>query len=476
MTTFGSFLRRASVSGRLSRGLPSTGSAGLFGDVRAVAAACVGSLFRRFGWAFADQLLSSGTNFLLGLLVARTVGVRDLGAFSVAYATFTFSLGGVRSVATELLVIRHSALSAHEWRDGIKRAAGTALLAGIVIGAGSLIAGAILGGAVGTVLTILGVSLPFLLVQDVSRFALLARERGAAAFVSDAAWAAVMFTAFALLRNAGVASVTWFTLSWAAAGCVAAAVGLLQLKLLPGGPIAAITWIRSHSDIAPRFLAEFAITTGVSMMTVFAIGGIAGLDDLGRLRAAEILLGPLNIMFGGVGLVATAEGVRSLRDSPRRLAHGCRRLSLALAAGVLAWGMIVLFVPRGIGESVLRANWDAGRSLVPPLLISFVGYASTFGGSVGLHCLAAARRSLRARCIEGVLTFFFGLGGAYLAGATGVAWGYAVAGSLKSVNAWWQFSRALREYEGRSETGGAGPDADYLPQAADPRAGSRSAC
>ena len=427
-----------------------------------------GLIFQRFGWAFADQLLSSGTNFLLGVLVARTVGIRDLGAFSVAYATFTFSLGGVRSVASELLVIRHSALSAHEWRDGIKRSTGTALLAGMVIGAGCLIAAATLAGSVSSVLTIVGVSLPVLLVQDVSRFALLARQRGAAALLSDAAWAAVMFTAIVLLWEAGVASVTWFTFSWAGAGCVAAVVGLWQLKVLPSGPMTAIGWLRGHNDIAPRFLAEFAITTGVSMMTVFAIGAIAGLGELGRLQAAQILLGPLNMMFNGVGLVATAEGVRQLRESPRRLAHDCRWLSLALTAGVLAWGMIVVLVPRSIGESVLRTNWDAGRSLVVPLLIAFVGYASTFGASIGLHCLAAARRILRAECIGAGLTLFFGLTGAYLAGARGGAWGLAVAGSLKSVNAWWQFSRALREYEGRSEAGGTGPkvNADYLPQVA----------
>jgi len=467
MTTRDSLCRRAStVSGLLSQGPRSTGFAGLLAAMGAIAARCAVSVVRRFGWALADQLLSSGTNFLLGLLVARNVGVRDLGAFSVAYATFTFSLGGVRAIASELLVIRHSALSGHEWRDGIKCSAGTALLAGIVIGAGSLIAGAILGGAVGTVLTVLGVSLPFLLVQDVSRFALLARERGSAAFLSDATWAAVMFTAFALLREAGVSSVTWFTMIWAGAGCIAAAVGLLQLKVLPGGPIAAVRWLRGHSDIAPRFFAEFAITTGLSMMTVFAIGGIAGLGELGRLRAAEIVLGPLNVMLGGVGLVATAEGVRLLRDSPRQLAHGCRQLSLGLTLAVFAWGVIVLFVPRSIGESVLRANWDAGRSLVPPLLISYMSYAFIFGASVGLHCLAAARRSLRARCVDGALTFFFGLAGAYLAGAKGVAWGFGVAGLLRTVNAWWQFSRALREYESRGEAGGAGSNADYLPQVA----------
>ena len=188
-----------------------------------------------------------------------------------------------------------------------------------------------------------------------------------------------------------------------------------------------------HGDIAPRFFAEFAVSTGVSNVTFFAIGGIAGLGELGRLRAAEILLGPLNVLFAGVGLVATAEGVRLLRESPTTVGA---RMSIALSrlghGGVLAWGAIILFVPRSIGESILRANWDAARSLLPPLLIAFVGYASGFGASVGLRSLAAARRSLRAKCIDGLFTFFFGLAGAYLAGATGVAWGSALAWSSKS--------------------------------------------
>ena len=73
--------------------------------------------------------------------------------------------------------------------------------------------------------------------------------------------------------------------------------------------------------------------------------------------------------------------------------------------------------------------------------------ASVSARWTGLRSLAAAKRSLRARCIDGVLTLFFGVAGAYLAGAKGVAWGYAVTGCLRSLNAWWQFSRALREHE-----------------------------
>ena len=192
-------------------------------------------------------------------------------------------------------------------------------MAGIVVGLGCLIAGASIGGSIGTVLSIVGISLPFLLVQDVWRFAFFARGRGSAAFLNDVVWAVVMFAVFALLRHCDVSSVAWFTFGWAGAGSLAAIVGVLQLKVLPSGPLAAVRWLRHHRDIASRFFAEFAVGSGVSNLTLFAIGGIAGLGELGRLRAGEIALGPLNVLFAGVGLVATAEGVRLLHESPRRL-------------------------------------------------------------------------------------------------------------------------------------------------------------
>jgi O-antigen/teichoic acid export membrane protein len=405
----------------------------------------------RFGWALADQLLSSATNFLLAFLVARTVSPRDLGAFSVAYATFTFSLGAVRAIAGELLVVRHSHVSADAWRDGIRGAAGTALIAGIGVGIGSVIAGAAVAGSVGTVLTIVGLSLPFLLVQDVWRFAFFARGRGSAAFTNDLVWAVVLFGAFAALHRSGVSSVGWFTFGWAGAGALAAIIGMCQLKILPSSPRTAITWLQGHRDLAPRFFAEFAVGTGLSNVTLFGIGAIAGLGDLGRLRAGEIALGPLNVLFAGVGLVATAEGVRLLHESPRRLVYGCRWLSCAMATGVLVWGALILLVPRGIGESVLRANWEGARTLVPLLLVALAGYGSSFGALIGLRSLAAASRSLRARCIDGAMTLSFGLLGAYLGGATGVAWGAVATGCLRSANAWWQFSSALHEHERHRE-------------------------
>ena len=161
-----------------------------------------------------------------------------------------------------------------------------------------------------SVLTVVGLLLPFLLVQDVWRFAFFAAGRGSAAFLNDVTWALAMGAAFALLRPSDV---TWFVFGWAAAGALAAIVGVFQLKVLPSGPVAAVRWLSRHRDIAPRFFAEFGVGTGVSNLTFVAIGGVAGLGELGRLRAGEIAISPLNVLFPGVALAATPEGVRWLR-------------------------------------------------------------------------------------------------------------------------------------------------------------------
>src|SRR4051794_6381544 len=45
----------------------------------------VPGLRRRFAWSVADQGISSLSNFVLGILVARSLGPEALGAFALAY-------------------------------------------------------------------------------------------------------------------------------------------------------------------------------------------------------------------------------------------------------------------------------------------------------------------------------------------------------------------------------------------------------
>ena len=407
----------------------------------------VSGIFRRFGWGLGDQVLSSATNFILGALVARAVTPRDFGAFSLAYATYTLSLGASRAVVGDPMAVRFSSVPADHWREGVRMGTGTALTIGSIVGLGCIGAALLLGGSLTIVLVILGVSLPALLVQDTWRYALFARGRASAAFLNDLTWALSMFVAFGLLMNAGLTTVAGFTGAWAGGGTVAAVVGLFQLRIVPSGPSSALRWFSAQRDLAPRYLAEFALSTGASSLIVFGIGSLTGLAQVGQLRAGQIALGPLNVLFVGAAMTTVPEGVRLLRDSPRRLEHASRWLSVTMAGGAFLWGVLILTLPAGAGRFALGANWEGARSLVFPLSIGVVGYGLSFGATTGLRSLAAARRSLRAKYVDASSSVVIVLAGASLGGAQGAAWGYAVSGCLRIVNWWWQFTRAMREYE-----------------------------
>ncbi len=122
---------------------------------------------------------------MMSPIVARVVTPRELGAFSIAFAVFTLSLGGARALSGEPLVVRYSSASTDRWRECVRLCAGTAMTAGIVLGVGCIVAAAVTGGSVRPVLFVVGVSLPFLLVQDSWRFAFFAAGRGGGAFLND---------------------------------------------------------------------------------------------------------------------------------------------------------------------------------------------------------------------------------------------------------------------------------------------------
>src|SRR5689334_13088330 len=61
---------------------------------------------RRLGWGIIDQGLSSLTNLLVSLSVARTLGAEQFGAFSLAYVTYGFILTASRALATDPLIVR----------------------------------------------------------------------------------------------------------------------------------------------------------------------------------------------------------------------------------------------------------------------------------------------------------------------------------------------------------------------------------
>ena len=179
----------------------------------------------RLTWGIADQAMSSLTNFLLSIFVARTLGAAQFGAFSLAYVTYGLAINASRGLSIEPLLIRFSGTAPADLAARHRARTGTALLVGLVLGACALGAGRIVGGTTGLAFVALGLTLPGLMLQDSWRYAFFARGRGHHAFINDTVWAVVLVPLLVLLRITGHTNVFWFVLAWGAAATVAAAVG-----------------------------------------------------------------------------------------------------------------------------------------------------------------------------------------------------------------------------------------------------------
>jgi O-antigen/teichoic acid export membrane protein len=367
------------------------------------------------------------------------------GAFSLAYVTYAFALNASRGLATDPFMVRFSAAELSVWRRAVRSCTGTATSVGLVTGAGVLLTALLLAGTARSAFLALGLTLPGLMLQDSWRYAFFALGRGSQAFLNDCVWALAMAPALIGLKLTHHGNVFWFVFAWGAAAWVAAAVGPLQARVVPRLSDS-WEWVSRHSDLGLRYLAENTSNSGAFQLRIYAVGGIAGLAAVGYVQAASTLMGPFLVIFMGISLVTVPEAARVLRRSPRHLRLYCLAVSAGLSLAGLAWGIVLLVaLPRGLGQWLLPSIWRGTYPLIIPLTISLLGATATAGAQSGLRALGAAKRSLRAMIISSVAYLGLGVAGAVQGGALGTVRAVALATWIGAVAYWWQLRAGLRE-------------------------------
>jgi hypothetical protein len=293
--------------------------------------------------------------------------------------------------------------------------------------------------------------LPGLLVQDNWRFVFFTQGRPALAAGNDIAWACIQFPLLAFLLHSG-SGVSGCVLAWGGAASAAAVLGAFQARLVPNVRGSA-SWLREHFDLASRYAAEFLVERGSLQVALYAVAVVAGLAALGSLRAAQVLVGPVAILFLSAEVVALPETVRLLDRSMARFRQSARLLSVALTVVALAWGSLLVFLPDSAGQWLLHANWQAAHPLLIPVVLAIAATAASMGPWVALRALQAATASLRVRVIIAPITLIAAVIGALVNGALGAAIGLAIERWI-AVAIWWrEYDRQLkRRLPTRDET------------------------
>ncbi len=294
----------------------------------------------------ADQCVASGSNFAVGIVVARISGPAGLGGFALAYTGWILVTLIHRSFITDPMMIMGD-LSGDGKDKFIRRGFAADVTLGVM--AGCIIA------AVGMALLVVGqhtfgVGLlsvaPWILVldlQDYWRQVGFLQGTPKKSLMNDLLFNAVQALAFGVVFLAGLHSVFAVVSAWGLGAAVAALYGLRQFSVRPsihGGG----SFLRSHWQMSRWLVGERTASWGGSQLYLILTGVLLGPAALGGLKAAQgLMIGPTNVFIGAAGSFGLPEASRQLAERGRDgLVRVSRFVTAAGVTGSAACGIAVL--------------------------------------------------------------------------------------------------------------------------------------
>jgi O-antigen/teichoic acid export membrane protein len=392
-----------------------------------------------------DQAISSATNFALAVIAARLLGLSGLGIVAIGFSAYLTLQALHHAFVVEPLVLATTGADPAERDHGTR----TAITAVLVVAAASAAILALLGlivpAPVGRGLLLFAPWAGVAIIQDMWRGVLFRDERGAAAAANDCAWAlgmAMVLVPVVLLRHDDIAVVS----VWGAGAALAALLGFAQVGLGPIGPRQAIAWLRTHALPLGRWLAlSIAVFSVGQQAVVVIVATVLGAQDLGGLRAAQVLFAPTTALIPALGLPILPALTREAANSLRRATVSAARYGLLALTFVAAYMLAAALLRDHLLTWVFGASFQRFRDLIFPyglaqlFLAQALGYAIllrvTRHGKTLLACQVAS--SVTSVGLVAALSATYGVNGA----AWAIAAGAAVASVSVSIIAWLQARR-----------------------------------
>lgn len=391
----------------------------------------LGGIAYRAVWSFGAQATSSASSFLLTVGVLAASPEADFAIFSVCITTYLLATQLARSASGVPLTILYSHDDQRHDRSGQLAGTGAGLLVGM---AGSFVLLVVAGFADrgrGQFL-VLAAALPVLLYQDSARYLAFARAQPHVAAVSDLTWLLLQLAGTVACWVTGRTEPVVLVAVWAAAGVAAAAVAGLWLRVPPTAA-GSLRWLRDQRELCGRLVVEFGVNSGSFYLLMYGLAAVAGVLELGHLRAAQTLMGPVIVVLLAGTALGVPESVR-VRSNSRHVIKLCLLLAAGLAGAAVVWGAVSYVVLPWAGPRFFPQAWETARPLLPTFALYGAAVGASTGSVSGLRALGENRWILRARAASGGAALTGGLGLAAGLGALGVLaalaateWGFAAA-------------------------------------------------
>jgi hypothetical protein len=387
--------------------------------------------------------LSSLTNLMVSLFSAHLLRVEKFGVVGLVMATYFICVGiGRATVGDPLLLSRVD--PAAPSREAVDRAFSSAFCLGLLFAAVSVVVFCVAGqNSLASALLVLGLGLPFLLLQDIARYVAFWQGTPWEAAVNDLLWLLGSLASLSVLRVVGDASPASVMACWVFAGAVAGLVFVVRRRWRPSVG-AAWVWARENRPLILPLLGDYGLIALLQQGVLYVITGIAGLRATAAFRGAQVALGPVNVLTAGVSVFLVQLARRTYDASPDHFPRVMFRWATVMAVGVLSLCIGVYFMPDALGHLLLDDVWYSARPLVLPMGFVLATTAINFGATTGLRVIGEAARGFRVRVVAAPAMLVVVATACYAGGVMAAVWAQVLVGALATCVWWWTFVAAHR--------------------------------
>lgn len=401
---------------------------------------------RRIVLTILDQSVSSVSNFVTGIAVARLAGAAAFGEYMLVLMVWFVVVGLHRALITEPVIVATPHMGrghlVQQQGVGAELALGT-FVAVFVAAAGLALASA--GLAEGRLMLAFAPWFVPLLLQDYWRAMAFKDRRPGLALANDTVFACVQFAAIGGVWALGLRGAGYVVGAWGLGATAGAVLGWCSLggtagHLGEGGRLMRRLWPISRW-MAAEFVTGFASNQAYLAFAAFLLSS----TDYGGFRAALNLLGPIVVILHASSNVGLPEASRRADpDNPSGLHRFARRLSVGTSICVAIYGSILAFSGSYLLGLLYGPEFEGFGFLAALASIQALVAALVFGESIALKAMGRMRRLWRVRLVVAAASLVTMYILVRHMGAVGAGWAGVATGVYYAVGTYMVYRAELR--------------------------------
>jgi O-antigen/teichoic acid export membrane protein len=405
------------------------------------------------GLALLDFGLYSGSNFLLGILLARWMAPEQYGAYALVFSIFILVTFLYQALLLEPLSVFSGTTYSKNLRGYLNSNFwlhwGVSAVICLVMG-GTAVAAKLWWHSPASAMAFAGMTAatPFILIHALGRRSFyLKLSPGPAAFGSSFYCVLVVSGSYLIFRL-GWLSAFSASLVMGFAALVGGVIMVFQLnaKLEPATSEMRLqdTW-KKHWNYGKWALGTCIVGWIPTYVYIPLVGKFSGLAVTAELRALMNLGGPVLQTYAALSMLFLPYAARVQGESGR---HGSlaltRKLTALFVAGAIAYWMVLIPLRRPLFALLYAGKYMDASSLLPLFAAETIIWSAALGPAIVLRAMEYPRSLFFANGAASIVAIVFGIPATRYFGLRGVIWSMVVANLLYVAVAFILLGRKLK--------------------------------